>query len=193
MSDNIIIIGSSTGGPKILNDMFISLPALNAAIIIVQHVPVLFDKAIADRLDELSRFNVKLAEHGDILKSGTAYVAQAKRHLKLKLNSRIEIVEEAKVNCCCPSVDVTMMSLEKNRSGKIIGVILTGLGRDGADGISHIKSIGGTTYAQDEETCTIFGMPKAAIDTGKVDHIFSPDVICENLIRAVGERKFKII
>lgn len=181
MSKNLIIIGSSTGGPKVLNEIFSKLPMLDAAIIIVQHVPEHFDKAIAERLNELSCMTVKVAEHDDRLLHGTVYMAPAKIHLKLRYNSRVILTEDEKVNCCCPSVDVAMNSLEIQPSGKLTGVILTGLGRDGTSGIEHIKDIGGTTIAQDEHSSVIFGMPKRAIATGKVDHILPPNKIIEQL------------
>ncbi len=181
MSKDIIVIGSSTGGPKVLNEMFSEFPALDASIIIVQHVPPKFDKAIAERLNELSSMAVKVAEHGEAIKNGTAYMAPSRKHLRLVHNSRIVISEEEKVNGCCPSVDVTMKSLEVPSSGKLVGVILTGLGRDGASGIGHIKDLGGTTMAQDEHSCVIFGMPKCAIATGKVDHVLPPHKIIEEL------------
>ena len=186
MNNNLIIIGSSTGGPKVLNEMFSALPVLDASIVIIQHVPTYFDKAIAVRLDDLSKFTVKLAEDGDVLSAGTAYMAPAQKHLKLISNSRISLVEDAKVNCCCPSVDVTMKSLTSNSSGVIVGVVLTGLGRDGAAGIEHIKGLGGKTIAQDKMSSVIFGMPKSAIATGKVDHVLPPEKICEMLTKLFG-------
>ncbi len=186
MSKDIIVIGSSTGGPKVLNEMFSELPALNASIIIVQHVPPKFDKAIAERLNELSSMAVKVAEHGEAIKNGTAYMAPSRKHLKLTHNSRIMISEDEKVNGCCPSVDVAMMSLVRQSSGKLVGIILTGLGMDGASGIGHIKDLGGTTMAQDELSCVIFGMPKCAIATGKVDHVLPAHEIIEKLTALFG-------
>ncbi len=189
MSNSLIIIGSSTGGPKVLNEMFSTLPVLDASIIIVQHVPTYFDKAIAERLNEVSKITVKLAEDGEALRAGTAYMAPALKHLRLAGNSRISLTEDAKVNCCCPSVDVAMKSLDRDFSGRLVAVLLTGLGRDGAEGIKHIKDLGGTTFAQDERSSVIFGMPKSAIATGKVDHVLPPEKICEMLISTVGLRK----
>jgi len=187
MPDKIIVIGSSTGGPKVLNVIFEALPVLDAAIIIVQHIPVFFDKVIAERMNENTRHTVKLAEHGEALKPGVVYFAPAKRHLKLVKNSRVALTEEGKVNCCCPSIDVTMMSLVKDPSTRLLAAILTGMGHDGADGLAYVKSLGGTTLAQDEATSVIFGMPKGAIDTGKVDHVLEPVGISEKLVEFAGE------
>jgi len=189
MSNTLIIIGSSTGGPKVLNEMFSTLPVLDASIVIVQHVPTYFDKAIAERLDDISKITVKLAEDGEALRAGTAYMAPALKHLRLAGNSRISLSQDAKVNCCCPSVDVAMKSISKNFTGTLVGVVLTGLGRDGAAGIEHIKDLGGTTIAQDERSSVIFGMPKSAIATGKVDNVLPPEKICEMLTRIVGAIK----
>ncbi len=169
-----------------LNEMFSALPVLDASIIIIQHVPTYFDKAIAERLDDISKITVKLAEDGDILRAGTAYMAPALKHLRLAGNSRISLNQDAKVNCCCPSVDVAMKSLVSNSPGGLVGVVLTGLGRDGAAGIEHIKDLGGTTFAQDERSSVIFGMPKSAIATGKVDHVLPPEKICEMLTKLFG-------
>ena len=183
MSSPLIIIGSSTGGPKVLNEMFSTLPVLDASIIIIQHVPTYFDKAIAERLNELSSMTIKVAEQDEILKHGTVYMAPAKKHLKLTHDSRVTLKEDGKVNCCCPSIDVTMKSFRVNRSGRTIGVVLTGMGRDGAEGISHIKSIGGITIAQDKKSSAIYGMPKAAYETGKVDFVLHEDDIKTNFLK----------
>jgi two-component system chemotaxis response regulator CheB len=185
---NIIVIGSSTGGPKLLNKIFAELPILNATIIIVQHVPPVFDKAIAERLDSISPMSVVLANDGDTLKESTVYVAQAKLHLLLSENYKINLVKDKKINCCIPSIDATMTSLCNNKDGKIIGVLLTGMGKDGAAGISHIKHIGGITIAQDKESSTIYGMPKAAYETGNVDYVLHEDKLSAMLIKLVGRK-----
>ena len=183
---NIIVIGSSTGGPKLLAKLFSKLPTLNASIIIVQHVPPVFDGRIAERLDRLSAMDVVLAQVGDVLEHGKVYFAPAQKHLKVLHNSKVMLVKDEEVNCCCPSIDVTMGSIRANKLGKIVGVVLTGMGRDGADGISHIKSIGGITIAQDEASSVIYGMPKAAYETGKVDFVLHEDDICAKLVEIVS-------
>ncbi len=189
MNNTLIIIGSSTGGPKVLNEIFSMLPVLDATIVIIQHVPTYFDKAIAERLDEISKITVKLAEDREVLSVGTAYMAPALKHLRLAGNTRISLLADEKVNCCCPSVDVAMKSISKNYTGSLVGVVLTGLGRDGAAGIEHIKDLGGTTIAQDERSSVIFGMPKSAIATGKIDHVLPPENICEMLVKIAGVRQ----
>lgn len=176
MVKNIVVIGSSTGGPKLLNEMFKEMPVLDAAVIIVQHVPPKFDHAIAERLNDFSPMEIKLAASGDVLKHGKGFFAPANSHVRIRNNRVIHLVgrdydKEKLATCCCPSIDVTMRSLNKASSGKIIGVVLTGMGSDGAEGIVHIKALGGITLAQDEASCVVFGMPRAAIATMKVDHV----------------------
>jgi two-component system chemotaxis response regulator CheB len=179
---NIIIIGSSTGGTRVLGQIFSSLPQLNATVIIVQHIPPEFDKGLADRLNDRSKMDVALAENGDLLERGKVYLAPARIHLKLIENTRIKLSEGEKVNYCCPSVDVTMCSALENRKGKLIGVVLTGMGKDGADGLTHIKSLNGITMAQDKKTCAVYGMPMEAAKTGNVDFVLTPEQIGEKLI-----------
>jgi two-component system chemotaxis response regulator CheB len=186
-SGNIVIIGSSTGGPKTLGKMFSGLPVLNAAVIIVQHILPGFDEGFARNLNLKTEMPVELAQTGAIIEKGRAYVAQSRIHMRLMNNARIELYEGPKVNCCCPAVDVTMKSLGKQRAGKIVGVVLTGLGNDGADGTTHIKSLGGTTISQDKETSVIYGMPKAAYETGHVDHVLPDDQIGSKLVELVGK------
>ena len=183
---NIIVIGASTGGPKVLSQIFSSLPLLNAAVVIVLHIPSSFDKGFAERLNSISSMNIELAENGSLLERGKVYVAPGGIHLKLVNNMRLELFKEEKVNFARPSVDVTMCSTLKNRAGKLVGVLLTGMGRDGADGITHIKNLDGITIAQDKKTSTIFGMPMEAEKTGNVDFMLPTEKIVEKLIWLAG-------
>lgn len=129
---------------------------------------------------------VKIACHGETMKPGVVYFAPSEIHLELANNKMIQLVNSPKVCFVRPAVDVTMKSIRKTAGDNITGIIMTGMGKDGAEGLSHIKSIGGTTYAQDKNTSVIWGMPKAAIDTGKVDHILSPVGIRNKLISHLG-------
>ncbi len=185
-SGNIIIIGSSTGGPKVLNQVFSSLPVLNAAVIIVQHAQPWIDQRIAERLNDLSLMNVKLSENGSRLENGNVYFAPSRIHLKLIRNEHLELCEGEKVNFVCPSIDVTMRSFIKHTTGKLVGVVLSGIGRDGADGITHIKNLGGITIAQDEKTSAVYGMPREAKKTGNVDFVLPPEKIEKKLVELVG-------
>jgi two-component system chemotaxis response regulator CheB len=182
---NIIIIGASTGGPKTLDKIFTGLPALDAAVLIVQHIAPPIDAMMAKRLNTRTAMDVCLPERGDLLRRGRIYVAPSRIHLKLVSNGRIDLSENGKVSCCRPCIDVAMGSVAE-QPGRVVGVILTGMGYDGAEGIAHLKSIGGVTIAQDEETSTIYGMPRAARETGKVDFGLPHGGIGQKLISLVG-------
>lgn len=184
MVNNIVMIGVSTGGPIALRRLLAELPPLDAAIIIVLHIPPGMDYKIAMGLDAVASMPVALAEDGEYLQSGRVYLAPGGFHLKLEGNSRIILEEGARVNFVQPSADVAMKSLLKPlKKKRIVGVIMTGMGKDGAEGIRHIKALGGTTIAQDQESSAIYGMPKAALDTGAVDFMFPPQKIAEQLVK----------
>ena len=184
---NIVMIGVSTGGPMALRRLFADLPPLNAAFIIVLHIPPGMDYRIAKGLDAVAAMPVSLATDGDYLRRGQIYLAPGGFHLRLEGNSRIILEEGQRVNFVQPSADVAMKSLLKPlKRRRIIGVILTGMGRDGAEGIRHIKDIGGITIAQDQESSAIYGMPKAASETGAVDFIFPPDKISHKLVELLA-------
>ncbi len=186
MNFNIVVIGSSAGGPRILKELFNGLPLLNCSIILVQHMPKFVNDSLTKHLAQLTDMSVKIAENGERIKRGKIYVAPSEQHLELVNNRTIRLFRGKKVNFVCPSIDVTMKSLKKMSDDKIIGIILTGMGRDGAEGISHIKAIGGVTIAQDEETSIIYGMPKEAFKTGNIDLVLSPVKIKEKLIEFLG-------
>ena len=172
VNNNVIAIGVSTGGPIALKRLFAELPPLDAAIVIILHIPPGMDYKIAKGLEAVASMPVSLAEDGVFLRSGHIYFAPGGFHLKLKGNSQIILEKGERINFVLPSADVTMMSLNRPlKQKKIIGVILTGMGKDGAEGIRHIKSLGGSTIAQDQESSAIYGMPKAAVDTGSVDYV----------------------
>lgn len=166
----IIIIGSSTGGPKALMEIFKEIDEINACIVVVQHIQESFSGMLAERLDKISGIEVYEAEDDSILRDNMAYVAKGDYHLIFNGN-RIKLIKSPRVNGVRPSVDVTMISAAENFGNKTIGVILTGMGRDGANGVKKIKEKGGYVIAQDEKTSIIFSMPKAAIETGCVDKI----------------------
>lgn len=187
----IVVIGSSAGGPRILKDLFKGLPLINCSMIIIQHMPQFVNESISQSLDNCTDMTVCLAKDGDILKNGTVYVVPSEVHARIIHNHHIRLVQGEKVNYVCPAADVTMTSLTKETGIRHIGIVLTGMGRDGADGICHIKSIGGTTIAQDEKSSIIFGMPKEAVETGCVDWVLSPEQIHQKLIELVGIIKSK--
>jgi two-component system, chemotaxis family, protein-glutamate methylesterase/glutaminase len=181
-SQNLVVIGVSTGGPMTLKELFSELPPLHAAFVIVLHITPQMDLRIAQGIDQVSAMPVALARDGEYLKPGQVYLAPGGYHLKLEGNQRIVLQEGARVNFVQPSVDVAMLSLSKPLHRKVIGVVLTGMGKDGADGIVHVKKIGGVTIAQDQKSSTIYGMPRAAAQTGAVDHVLSPKKIAAKLV-----------
>ena len=183
---NIVIIGSSTGGMRMLQRIICDLPKLDAAVVIVQHMPASINDSVREILDRGSEMNVSVAEDGQRLEHGTIYVAPGDMHLQLLFNRRITLFEGEKVNFVRPSVDVTMKSLVKRPNDRFVGIILTGMGRDGAEGIAHIKELGGITMAQDEGSSVIYGMPKEAFETGCVDWVLTPEGIREKLIELLA-------
>jgi two-component system chemotaxis response regulator CheB len=185
-SCNIVMIGSSTGGLKVLEELFQRLPAINAAIVIVQHITPLVDKSFATSLARVSKMPVLLAQEGMSLTSGQVYLAPGGVHLTLLRNNVVHLHDGEKVNSVRPAVDVAMRSLTVPNGIKLAGVILTGMGADGADGIVHIKKLGGFTIAQDQKTSVIYGMPKAAAETGKVDFILPTDRIADKIKEMFG-------
>lgn len=186
-NSNIVMIGVSTGGPIALKKLFAELPPLDAAIVIVLHIPPGMDYKIAKGLDAVSSMPVALAEDGEYLQNGHVYFAPGGFHLKIEGNSRIVLEEGPRVNFVQPSADVAMKSLLKPlKKGRVIGVVLTGMGKDGAEGIRHIKEIGGFTIAQDQDSSAIYGMPKAAFETGAVDFMSAPQKIGKKLVELLN-------
>jgi two-component system chemotaxis response regulator CheB len=174
----LVAIGISTGGPNALAEMLPKLPAnLGVPILIVQHMPVLFTQSLAESLNTKCPFTVKEAKDKESIKAGTAYIAPGGSQMKLLKSPEgdriISITDDPPENHCKPSVDYLFRSLAHNFPGKSLGVIMTGMGSDGVLGLRLMKRHGGIVIAQDETTCTVFGMPKEAITAGVVD-VVSP-------------------
>lgn len=184
---SIIIVGSSGGGPRVLKDIFDGLPKLNGAVIIIQHMPKFLNESMRDNFASWLKMDIKIAQDGEAIENGKIYIAPSELHLEIVGNRNIRLYTGEKVHFVCPSIDVAMKSLKWEFGIRHIGIILTGLGLDGAEGITHLKQIGGITIAQSEETCSIYGMPKEAIATGNVDLILTPDEIREWLVELIGE------
>ena len=184
----IVAIGSSTGGPKALQEVIPLLPAdFPFPLLLVQHMPKAFTGPFAQRLSGISHIKVVEAEGGEIIKPGTAYLAPGDKHMSIKRDGkdgvRIFISEEPKDLINRPSVTVMMKSVAEEYHEKSIAVMLTGMGSDGLDGMSAIKKYGGSTIAQDEATCVVYGMPKAVVDAGVVDKVLPIYKIAEEIIR----------
>ncbi len=185
--DVCILIGSSTGGPSALEMIIPRLPAdIPAPVFIVQHMPPGFTKQLAERLNSISEIEVKEAENNERVRKGVAYIAPGGYHMKLRKAMdvvRIKIVDGKPVNAVKPSVDVTADSIVDIYDGNTIGVILTGMGEDGAYGMKRIRDAGGLTIASSEDTCVVFGMPKAAIELGAIVSVKPVFEIAEEIVR----------
>lgn len=167
----VIAIGSSTGGTEALYQLLRDLPVNVPGIVIVQHIPPAFSKMFAERLDTQTDFTVKEAETGDIVEPGKVFIAPGNFQMRIKKvgdQIKIECFKGDKVEGHCPSVDVLFNSVAKEIGGKAMGVILTGMGYDGAKGLLSIKRRGGYTLGQDERTSVVYGMPKVAYNIGAV-------------------------
>ncbi|WZL74864.1 chemotaxis response regulator protein-glutamate methylesterase [Clostridiaceae bacterium 35-E11] len=187
----IVAIGTSTGGPKALQEIIPYLPKnIPASILIVQHMPPGFTKSLAERLNNISAINVKEAENNETLLAGWAYIAPGDHHLELKNEGnllKIKLTKTKPVSGHRPSVDVMMNSLAQlNLGDKVISVIMTGMGSDGAEGMKNIKLNKGYTVAQDEATCVVYGMPKSAINLGCIDKIVPLHDIAGTITQTVG-------
>ena len=185
---DIVAIGSSTGGPKALQDVIPKIPGdFSVPIILVQHMPKAFTGSFAERLSSLSRIKVLEASGGEIIKPGNAYLSPGDKHLTLVKDLRegykISLSTEPEDLINRPSVSVMMESVAKLYPGRALGVILTGMGSDGLTGMKKIKESGGRTIAQDEATCVVYGMPKAVIDAGVADSILPIYKISDQIIK----------
>lgn len=180
----VVVIGISTGGPSALSRVLPALPGdAPFALLIVQHMPAQFTAALAERLNAQSSLTVREAKEGDRPRQGVALVAPGDRHLEVGDGGVLHVTDGPEVNGCRPSVDVTMKSAARVFGRRAIGVLMTGMGRDGADGLLAIKKAGGRTLAQDKDSCVIFGMPRAAIEQNAVDEVVSLDDIPGRLLR----------
>jgi two-component system chemotaxis response regulator CheB len=178
----LVVIGVSTGGPAALSRVIPALPPKTRfATVVVQHMPAQFTRALAERLDGLSAVRVKEAEPGDMPEPGLVLIAPGDRHLTFDERGLVVISDGLPVNACRPSADVTMQSAAVVYGRRTIGVIMTGMGKDGAAGMLAIKRAEGRTLAQDRDTSVIYGMPRAAIDAGAVDHVVPLDDIAKRL------------
>jgi two-component system chemotaxis response regulator CheB len=168
----LCVIAVSTGGPAALSEVIPALPGdLRFAIGVVQHMPAHFTAALAERLDAASRVSVKEAQTGDRPTAGCVLIAPGDRHLEFDERGLVTLTEGPLVNGCRPAADVTMLSAVKHYGRRTLGVVMTGMGKDGAAGALAIKKAEGKVIAQDQMTSVIYGMPKAAIDAGAIDEV----------------------
>ncbi|HYA23383.1 MAG TPA: chemotaxis response regulator protein-glutamate methylesterase [Terriglobales bacterium] len=190
----VVAIGVSTGGPQALQYVLPQLPKdFPGTILIVQHMPEGFTDMFSRRLDEICGIRVKEAQSGDLLLPGRALVCPGSRHLKAKrlpLGDVAVLSDEPRVNGHRPSVDVLFKSVAEEFGDKAIALLMTGMGEDGAQGMSHVKSAGGMTIAQSEDSCVVFGMPKAAIERGYAVRVVGLEAIANTLLaQCMPDRK----
>jgi len=189
----VIAIGISTGGPQALEFLLAQLPPdFPGAILVVQHMPEGFTEMFSRRLDELCALRVKEAQSGDVLQAGRVLVCPGSRHMTVKRLPMGEIVvlnDDNPVNGHRPSVDVLFRSVAQEFGSQCVAVLMTGMGDDGAEGLGMVKKAGGMTIAQNEESCVVFGMPKAAIDRGYATRVVALDVLSSTLQALCGRNE----
>jgi two-component system chemotaxis response regulator CheB len=191
-ADKVVAIGASTGGTEALHYLLQTLPSDTPGIVIVQHMPEEFTRAFAARLDQDCAIQVKEAEHHDQVPAGRALIAPGNRHMLLTNSGsqyRVAVRDGPLVSRHRPSVDVLFRSVAQSAGDNAVGVIMTGMGDDGAEGLLEMKRAGASTIAQDEASCVVFGMPREAIARGAVDEVVSLSGIPSAILRRIrGQR-----
>ncbi|MCD6327745.1 chemotaxis response regulator protein-glutamate methylesterase [bacterium] len=188
-TNKVLAIGASTGGTEALRVLLTMLPSNAPGAVVVQHMPEYFTKSFANRLDALCEVHVKEAENGDRIVPGTVLIAPGNKHLLLARSGAVYYAQVKDGPLVCrqrPAVDVLFKSTAKYAGANAIGVILTGMGNDGAAGLLAMKENRAYTIAQDEKTCVVYGMPKVAVELGATDCILPLDRIAEQVLRAAS-------
>ena len=183
LEDKVVAIGASTGGPQALTYILTKLPPNIPPILIVQHMPRGFTRPFAERLDRICKFKVKEAEEGDYISKNLVLIAPGGFHMTVSKAGRINLENGPLIHYVKPAVDPMMETVAEHYKSKAIGVLLTGMGRDGALGMKRIKENDGITIAQDEKTSVVFGMPRAAIEEGCVDIVLPLREIPREIMR----------
>ncbi|MCB9635511.1 MAG: chemotaxis response regulator protein-glutamate methylesterase [Sandaracinus sp.] len=183
----LLVIAISTGGPAALERVIPRLPtSFGAGVVIVQHMPKAFTKALASRLDGISALSVREAEDGDVPVPGQVLIAPGDRHLTLDTSGRVKLLDSPPVHGCRPAADVTLQAIARSFGARTTVLVMTGMGRDGALGAQALKAAGGKVLAQDEASSVVFGMPKAVIERGLADQVIALDRIAPTLIERFG-------
>ena len=186
----LVLLGSSTGGTEALKEILTRLPGDLPPIAIAQHIPAGFSRAFAERMDQLCAFEVREAVDGDVLRPGLAVVAPGDFHMTVGWSAqgfRVSLNQKAPVHHCRPAVDMLFRSAAQCPGARIVAGILTGMGSDGALGMQSLKTAGARTIAQDEATCVVYGMPRAAVELGGVDHVLPLHRIAPAIIEIADE------
>jgi len=197
-TEKLIVIGASTGGTEAIRAVLQRLPPDCPAVLVAQHMPAGFTRSFAQRLNTLCRISVKEAEHGERVLPGHAYIAPGGYHLALTrsgANYVAQVNQELAVNRHRPSIDVLFDSVARHAGKNAIGLILTGMGKDGAAGLLRMRQAGAHTFAQDESSCVVFGMPREAVLLGAVDEVLPLDEMARGVLshlRTFGERANRV-
>ena len=187
-SRRVILIGASTGGVEALRFLLPRLPAGLPPILVVQHIPPNFSRVMAEHIDRLAPCTVREAVDGETLQSGTCLIAPGDFHMMLQRHGsgyRVRLTQSPPVNHCRPSVDVLFRSGAEHAGAKAVGVILTGMGSDGARGLQLLRAAGARTLAEAEESCVVFGMPQAAVKAGGVERVVPLDQMPQAIVEAL--------
>jgi two-component system chemotaxis response regulator CheB len=195
-SEKLVMVGSSTGGTEAIRTLLMPMPPDSPAILITQHMPGGFTRSFAARLDSLCKVTVFEAQHGQRILPGHVYLAPGgDTHMRLGrsgANYVVELIDSAPVNRHRPSIDVLFESAAASAGKNAIGVILTGMGRDGAAGLLAMRRAGARTIAQDEASCVVFGMPREAIAMGAADEVVALDDISARILARLGDREHRV-
>jgi two-component system chemotaxis response regulator CheB len=189
-TNQVVAIGASTGGTVAIERILAALPPDAPGILVTQHMPELFTSHFARRLRDASRLDAREAASGDSVVPGVVLVAPGNRHLVLRRSGArylVDVKDGPRVNRHRPSVDVTFRSVARTAGRNAVGVLLTGMGADGAQGLLSMREAGARTIAQDEASCVVFGMPKAAIDLGAAERVLPLPAIAAEILRAASE------
>jgi two-component system chemotaxis response regulator CheB len=188
-SRGLVVIGASTGGVEALRSVLPSLPTGLPPIVVVQHISAHFSRIVAERLDAICRVRVREAGDAEPLHPGTCVLAPGDHHLAVEGHAggfRTRLLRTPPIHHCRPAVDVLFRSAAEAAGPRVVGALLTGMGRDGAFGLQAIREAGGTTIAQDEATCVVYGMPRAAVELGVVDRVVPLSGIPAAIVAAVS-------
>ena len=188
-TDKVVAVGTSTGGTEALRVLLMALPLDAPGFVVVQHMPEIFTAGFAQRLNQLCAVDVKEAQDGDRVRPGCVLIAPGNRHTMIVRNGAqyaVRVVDGPLVARHRPSVDVLFRSVAQAAGSNAVGVLMTGMGDDGAEGLLEMKRAGASTIAQDEATCVVFGMPKAAIDRGAVDEVLPITRITQAILDRTG-------
>lgn len=187
--NKVVVIGSSTGGPRALSAIVPVLPEdIPASVLIVQHMPPQFTKSLAERLDSISRILVKEAQDGDSINPGVAFLAPGGYHMIVHKNGKVRLNQGPTECGVRPSVNVTMESVASVYGASTLGVVLTGMGSDGTRGSSLIKAAKGRVIVEDESTCTVYGMPGSVVEAGGADKVVPLPEIASEIVKICNDK-----